>query len=361
MIGLFRRRERRNAGGGYTDAIVAAIEAQASAKVADASSTAAIEAVAGMLSRAFGDADVIAEPWARDAITPDWLMQVGRSLIREGASLSVVSMDGTGRAHLVPAAQWNFERYDSPGGDIEDGWQARVTTYGPGSSHTRLLGRDRLVFVRWGTSPGTRYRGQGPTSWAHLTARLQGEAERSLGDEAAGPLAHILPVPAAVGGDDDTDDDPLAPLRADIGAARGKAVLTETTSAGWGDGKAAAPMLDWKPQRLGPNPPESMVAVADAAFSRMVAACGASVSLFTDADGTAQREAWRRWHLGTVQPLAKLLAHELTARLETTVSLRLDKYPTDLAGRASAFKALVTGGMAVTEAAAVSGLLIDDE
>ena len=50
---------------------------------------------------------------------------------------------------------------------------------------------------------------------------------------------------------------------------------------------------------------------------RMVAACGASVSLFTDADGTAQREAWRRWHLGTVQPLARLLAHELTLRLET--------------------------------------------
>ena len=85
------------------------------------------------------------------------------------------------------------------------------------------------------------------------------------------------------------------------------------------------------------------------------------MSLFTDADGTAQREAWRRWHLGTVQPLAKLLAHELTLRLETTVKLRLDRYPTDLAGRASAFKALVTGGMDVAGATAVSGLLIDDD
>ena len=93
-------------------------------------------------------------------------------------------------------------------------------------------------------------------------------------------------------------------LKADIGGARGKAVLTETTFAGWGEGKASAPMLDWKPQRLGPNPPEAMVAVADAAFSRMVAACGASVSLFSDADGTAQREALRRWHMGTVRPLA---------------------------------------------------------
>ena len=353
---IARRRERRSAGGGYSDAVVAAIEAQAAAKVADASSTAAVEAVAGMLSRAFGDAEVVAEPWAVDAVSPFWLMQVGRSLIREGASLSVVSMSGVGRVDLVPAAFYNFERYDDPGGDLEAGWKARVTTYGPGSSHTRLLGRDRLVYVRWGTSPGTRYRGQGPTSWAHLTARLQGEAERKLGNEAAGPLAHILPVPQD-GGDD--DDDPLKALKADIGAAEGKAVLTETTAAGWGEGKAAAPMSDWKPNRLGPAPPAAFVELARDAFARMVAACGCSVSLFTDADGTAQREAWRRWHLGTVQPLAKLLAHELTVRLETPVALKLDKYPTDLAGRAAAFKALVTGGMAPAEAAAVSGLLIE--
>ena len=351
------QREKRDAGGGYTDAVVAAIEAQAAQSTANVSSTAAIEAVAGMLSRAFADAEVVAEPWAQAAVSPFWLMQVGRSLVREGASLSVLNMAGSGDLELVPAAFWNFERYDSPGGEREDGWQCRVTTYGPGSSHTRLLGRDRLVYVRWGTSPGTRYRGQGPTSWAALTARLQGEAERSLGDEAAGPLAQIVPIPQDPG----DDDDPLAQIRADIAAARGKAVLVETTAAGWGEGRASAPQADWRPQRLGPAPPEAMVAVADAAFSRMVAACGASVSLFTDADGTAQREAWRRWHLGTVQPLARLLAHELTLRLETDVKLRLDKYPTDLAGRAGAFKALVTGGMDVTEAAAVSGLLADDE
>ena len=353
------RPETRSAGGGYSDAVVAAVEAQAAGKVADASSTAAVEAVAGMLSRAFGDAEVIGPDWVQAAVSPFWLMQVGRSLIREGASLSVVQMSGAGNLHLVPAAFWNFERYDQPGGDLEDGWQARVTTYGPGSSHTRLLGRDRLVYVRWGTSPGTRYRGQSPMAWAHLTARLQGEAERSLGDEAAGPLAHILPVPQD--GGDDSDDDPLKALKADIGAARGKAVLTETTAAGWGDGKAAAPQADWRPQRLGPAPPEAFTQVARDAFERMVAACGASVSLFTDADGTSQRESWRRWHLGTVQPLAKLLAHELTLRLETEVKLRLDKYPTDLAGRASAFKALVGGGMDIERAVATAGLLADDD
>ena len=347
------RREARSAGGGYSDAVVAAVEAQAAQKVADASATAAIEACAGMLSRAFGAAVVDAEAWAVEAVTPFWLMQVGRSLIRQGASCSVVSMGGSGSVELIPAAFYNFEG----DGEREDHWQARVTTYGPGSSHTRLLGRDRLVFVRWGTSPGTRYRGQGPTSWAHLTAKLSGEAERSLADEAAGPLAQIIPVPDD-GGDDDKND-PNETLRAEIKAARGKAVLPETTAAGWGEGQTAAPRKDWIASRLGPAPPEAFVAVARDAFERMVAACGASVSLFSDADGTAQREALRRWHMGTVEPLAGLLAHELSLRLETPVRLRFDNYPKDLQARAATFKALVAGGMAPTEALAISGLLAD--
>ena len=158
----WQRREIRSAGGGYTDAVVAAIEAQASAEVADVSSTSAIEAAAGALSRAFASAGVEGPGWVRDAASPPWLAQVGRSLVREGASLLVVGMRG-GTVTLTPAASYNFEK--AGGNDEhEENWYCRATTYGPGSSTTRLLRRDRLVFVRWGTSPGTRYRGQGPTS-----------------------------------------------------------------------------------------------------------------------------------------------------------------------------------------------------
>ena len=93
----------------------------------------------------------------------------------------------------------------------------------------------------------------------------------------------------------------------------------------------------------------------------------ASVSLFSDSDGTAQREALRRWHMGTVRPLARLLAssrgHELTMRLERgrfPVALKFDGYPLDLQARAATFQKLVAGGVAVSEALATSGLLADD-
>ena len=105
--------EKRQSGGGYTDAVVAAIEAQASATVADVSSTAAIEAAAGALSRALMAAEVQGPAWARDAVSPPWLAQVGRSIVREGSSLSVIGSRGD-RLTLTPAAFFNFEAQTRP-------------------------------------------------------------------------------------------------------------------------------------------------------------------------------------------------------------------------------------------------------
>ena len=355
------RAEERQSGGGYTDAVVAAIEAQASAKVADASSTAAIEAAAGALSRAFMSATVDGPSWAQEAISPVWLAQVGRSLIREGASLSVMVMGGDGMVELVPAAFWNFENLD-PGateGERELTWQARVSTYGPSTSYTRLLPRDRLVFVRWGTSPGTRYRGQGPTSWAHTTARLQGEAERSLADEAAGPLAQLLTTPEGTDTDSEDDSDPWSAVRVALAGARGGSVLLETVSTGGGDGPAAAPRRDWEPRRLGPSPPDAMVAVAQAAFSRMLAACGVPPALYDPAaPATALKEGTRLWHMGTVVPLARLIEHELSMRLDARVRLRFDSYAKDQMSRSTVFAKLMGAeGMTVDKALAIAGLL----
>ena len=355
----WQRAERREAGGSYTGAIVAAIEAQAASQVADAGATAAVEAAAGALSRALAGAEIDGPSWAQETVNPVWLSQVGRSLIREGASLSTIDMTGDGRVDLTPAAFWNFETLDVPGAPLERDWSARVTTYGPSSSHTRLLPRDRLIFVRWGTSPGTRYRGQGPLSWASLTARLAAESERSLADEAGGPLAQLIAVPAD--GGDGGEDDPLAGLKADIGKARGKAAFVETTAAGWDAGRSGAPHRDWQAARLGPSPPDAMIELARDAYARTLTACGMPPALFMGEAGTAMRDATRNWMIQTVLPLARILERELSDQLEARVRFRFDNYPLDLAGRASAFKALVGGGVAVNEALITAGLLASDE
>ena len=223
---------------------------------------------------------------------------------------------------------------------------------------------EAVVWATWGQSTTTPWIGRGPASWAPLTAKLTAEAERTLGDEAAGPIAQILAVPqdpADPEGELDGDAGPLAQFRADIAAARGRGLLVETTAAGHGEGRASAPQKDWVAERLGPNPPTAVVQAASDAFARMVAACGSNVSLFTDADGTAQRQALRRWHQGTVLPLARLLEWELSTKQAAPIRLRFDGYATDLQGRASAFKSMVASGIEVDKALALTGLLADEE
>ena len=351
----WQRLEKRESGGDFSDAVVRLLESQAAGTAADASSTAAVEAASGALSRAFAAAEVVAAPWVAEAVTPVVLAQVGRDLIRSGDSMHVIRIGRDGMVTLIPASNWHWEGSHDP-----DSWTVRVTAYGPSTSTTWNLPASAVVFVRWGGTPGQPYVGTGPLSWAHTTARLGSEVERSIADEAAGPLAQLLAVPQD--GGDDGEDDPLKMLRADISAARGKAMLVETTSAGWGDGKTAAPQQDWKQSRLGPSPPEIMAMLRRDAFAHVLAATGTPPALFVDnADGTAQREAIRRWHLGTVLPLAKLIEHELTKKLETEVRLKFDAYPIDLAGRAQAFQKLVAGGVAVTEALATAGLLAAED
>ena len=333
--------EKRN----YSDAILGALETAAATKAANVGATAAIEAVAGLLSRTLAGAEVDAPPWAVRAINPTWIAMVCRQLIRDGEHLSLIRMDRNGELMLLPAGHWWFT-----GGPVEADWTANVSVYGPSGSRTYQAGRDEIAFFQWARLPIEPHRGRSPGGLASLAAKAAAEVEKSLADEAGGPVAQLLPLPEGVNGDT------LTELRGDISRARGKALLLESTAGGWGD-RAGAPQRDWMQARLGPNPPAPMVALADAVFSRMVAAAGASVSLFTDADGTAQREAVRRFHMTTVLPVAGMIARELSDRLETEIGFTLDTYALDIQARAAALKKFIESGLSPSDALGASGIL----
>ena len=355
MIGWLANKlgyEKRDSSGDFSDAVVRLIEAQAAGTAADASSTAAVEAASGALSRAFASAEVQGPGWVQDAVSPDVLAQVGRDLIRSGDSMHVITMGRMNKVSLLPCSSWHFEGDSDP-----STWSVRVTTYGPSSSTARHLPFSGVIFVKWGSTPGQPYIGTGPLSWAHTTARLQSETERSLADEAGGPLAQLLAVPQD-GGDGEADD-PLAPLKTSIAAARGKALLVETTSAGYGEGRAAAPQKDWISSRLGPQPPEAMEKIRMGTFNAVLAATGTPPSLFIDSESQAQREALRRWHQNVVIPMAKMLEHELTMKLEAEVSLKFDTYALDMVSRAQVVDKLVKAG--VSTATAIAAVGIEDE
>ena len=65
----WQKREKRDSGGSFSDAVVRLIEAQAAGKAADSASTAAVEAASGALSRALAAAKVEGPPHVREAVT----------------------------------------------------------------------------------------------------------------------------------------------------------------------------------------------------------------------------------------------------------------------------------------------------
>ena len=92
-------------------------------------------------------------------------------------------------------------------------------------------------------------------------------------------------------------------------------------------------------------------------FGHVLAAFGTPPPLYVDnADGTAQRETVRRWRLGTVIPLARMLAAELEARLETPTKLRFDSYALDMVSRATVVAKLTQAGVDLGAALAAVGM-----
>ena len=79
--------------------------------------------------------------------------------------------------------------------------------------------------------------------------------------------------------------------------------------------------------------------------------------MVTDADGTGQREALRRWHMGLVVPTAKMIAYEISTKLERPCVLRFDPYPLDMQTRVGQLVKLVAlEGMTLTQAARIVGI-----
>ena len=352
-----RREIRENSP--FTDAVIAGIlAASQGTQPGNAAALGALETAAGLYARAFAGAKVTPVTPVTEAITSSVLALIGRELVRRGETVLAIKIVGGGLA-LIPAGTW-----DVRGGWAEPDWTYRVDIFGASEHMTELLPSPGVVHPRYAVDPARPWLGVAPLHWARLTGTLAANLETRLGEEAGAAVGSFLPVPDQQdGGSDDDDDTPdaLALLRADIRAAKGRQLLVETTAAGWGTGAGGAPRADWKPSRFGADPPESVVDLMGKSALAVLNACGVPVSLATDADGTSQRESWRRFVMGTVEPVAALVVEELARKLDTP-ALALDfsgLWAHDLAGRAQSFKALVTGGMEIDKAAQLSGLIVE--
>ena len=343
----------------YTDAFTRALLSAASGTASStAAGTGALESAAGWWARGLATASLAPEDRRLVCVTPEVLADIGRRLCRYGESLHLIDVAG-GMPRLIPAWSWDVQGSPDP-----ETWRYLVTLAGPSTTESRTVRAESVLHVRYATDPGRPWRGVSPLGWAAVTGALAGAVEASLRDESGGPVGSIMPVPEGQtpGADEagaNPEVDPLAPLTAAIRAAAGRILVMETTAGGYGD-KAGAPGRDWKAERFGPAPPDSMPTIRDCVERSIYAATGIPGPLVSDrGDGTAGREALRRLVATTLQPLGRIIAAELRAKLHPGAELSFGSIAAaDITGRARAWRTLIgrEGTMPVDRASELTGL-----
>ena len=340
------RVERHN----YTRSLTGAVEQWASEGVYGALHG-AVETAARYYSAAFAVATVTPQTPATAGLTPDVLASVARRLITRGESCHLIDVDG-GRVELIECSEWSLYA----GGPRPATWRYQLHMDGPHSTPTEHVPGDQVVHCRYATNAIQPWIGVSPLTLAGTTGRLARELERALADEAGGPVGSVIPLPVDAGGESDDpadDSDPFATLKHQINRLRGKLGLVETTAAGYGEGRAAAPGDDWKPRRIGATFTDAEIELRAAVEETVLSVCGIPPGLARAAGGES-RESYRRWYAAGVLPLARLVESELQHKLDTP-ALRLtfaDLAAADVHGRARAWRSLAGNEATVPDAEA---------
>ncbi len=86
------------------------------------------------------------------------------------------------------------------------------------------------------------------------------------------------------------------------------------------------------------------------------------MALLGDSDGGLLREGLRQFLHGTITPLSDIVGGQIAEVWEGGApTFNFDRlFASDISGRARAFGTMVTAGMDIAKAAALSGLITDD-
>ena len=154
-----------------TDAIVAAIIAQAGGSSAppSAGDLAAVEAAAGLWSRAFASATV--NP-STSALTPGILAAIGRGLAVRGDILFAIDVQEG--VMLTQAASWEVR-----GGTRPETWTYIADFPVPGGKRKRTLPADSVIHLRYATKPALPWEGVSPLGMASETQALAAWLEKT--------------------------------------------------------------------------------------------------------------------------------------------------------------------------------------
>ena len=292
----------------YSQALAQAFQSlagQAAPPRADA--LAVIESCVSLIADPLLVATVVGLP-----LPPRMPYQAARDLLRQGSSVWAIDT-APGVLNLHRASKWSI-RGSSPD---PASWIYDLETNVPDGTIKATYSAARVVHLRLASNPGTDWIGQAPWQSASISAEALAQIERAIRDEAKTLTGRVWTLPD--GASTAQAQAMASTIRSMIGGA---SVVAETTAAGFGQSKLAAPQRDWTPIASGQGHSLGNVAMKDSEEASIAAAYGVPAA-FLNADATAPaiREVKRMAYLNRTLPLVALMLIELRDKLDVEIGI----------------------------------------
>ncbi|MBL0934245.1 MAG: phage portal protein [Rhizobiaceae bacterium] len=302
MLDIFRRKpvETRSVPVGYTAALMAARESWISGHSGLAEITAAVQTSVSLWESGLALADVT----GTDLLTRRTMAMTARSLALRGEVVFLIA------DRLIPATDWDMStRFGDP-----RAYRISVPEIGGGRSQTALAAE--VLHFRIGVDPSTPWAGSAPLRRARLSAELLEEVETALRDVFRdAPLgSQIVPVPEG-------SADDMAAMRSSFRGRRGATLVIEGVAQAVGAGMH--PQLGKSPDQLSPDLQRTLAdKLLNSAKGEVYGVFGVLPGLVNPATtGPLVREAQRHLAQLVLQPIANIMAEEVTDKIGSEVAI----------------------------------------
>ena len=264
-------------------------------------------------------------------LTREYLGSVARDLLLTGNHLSVIEAEN-GLLELRRSYSWDIRGNYRP-----SSWIYNVSLSGPTKSLTRVYRPDSVIHIRLNPPANRPWEGTSPLANCPLSASLLARIERALADEMGGAIANIVVSPAV------SSDQQRDALGTTLANSRGDVVVVQGgNTSGWQAGSTG----NLTTHRIGATPPPGIGDLRSQTEAAILSAMGVPAGLYVPKEGAVSREAYRQFIYGSVAPMGKLVAEELSRKLEEEITLNFESIAAaDVAARARAYHILTQAEM----------------
>ena len=311
---------------------------------ARASRIAVVEACINLITNCFRQSSL--EPVsAEQVVKKELLASLIRRMLTTGESLAVMELKD-GNLSLNQSVGWNITGNTSD----PNQWQYQCQIATPSGGKTITTTGAGVIHFRYCTEPENPYQGFSPLFLMQKSAGTMYELDSRFDEEAQTSVGQILSMTTEADKVDSQDEwlhhyQYLSQMRGGI--------FVERQNRERGSMQSFAGRT-----RVGPEFALNQIYLRDRLHADISAAFAIPVELLiADGEGTGSREAFRRFVLTCIQPMASNLAEELSMKLDMPVSFSFEALRSaDLQGIARGIKALTDAGLSIEEAKAMAGL-----